>query len=441
MSARQQDSRASRTRRGLAAVLALLLVLLAATSLYLIGVVRPPGSEDIERSARAGNLEWVRSIYGFGSTQEEQLNAPNDVAVGPEGTIWVADQARARVLGFGPDGSYETVLHRGPRGSSEDALAFPASLAVDEDGLIYIGDMMKDRVVVMSRDNEILREYYVPGPLSVDVRGDRIVAGSAAGFVIFDKQGEVVRLVGTRGQGDGQFDGVRGVAIAPDGAIFVVDQYNNRISAYDSEGERLWMRETGIPANRSRMAEGETSFETTAEAGLILPARIEVDGSGRLVIVDPFDFSIAVLDAEDGSLIAKHGTYGGTDGQFLYPTGIAFDPGRDWFVVADTGNSRVQIVRISGSGGSATAVVSRTLAGPLSACALPLSGLVLLVALILLVRAMRSRRGSRGGEAPADRDSAVVVGDSGAVTEPSEKADVTQGQDSSVDVSADGGDE
>jgi sugar lactone lactonase YvrE len=397
MTAKAKTRRSARARRVLIVVIVVLLILLLSTFVFLASIIRPAGFGAAEEAADAGNLEWVRSIYGYGNTEEEQLNAPNDVAIGPDGTIWVTDQARARVLGFNPDGSFSTLLHRGPRGSSPEALAFPASLAVDEDGLVYIGDFLKDRVIVMTPENEIDREYIVPTPTSVAVRGDTIVVGSGAGFVILNQAGEVINLVGTKGTGDEQFDTVRGVAIAEDGTIFAVDQYNNRVSAYSSDGTRLWIQATGLAGNQSEMAMGQRSFETTAEAGLILPARVAIDGAGRLAIVDPFDFSITLLDSADGSLIGKHGQYGVTDGQFTYPTGISYDPDRDWFAIADTGNSRVQIVRLADSGGTGGAVVNRALASGWAACIWPI--LLLLLLLLALVVRRRVRRKREGAEA------------------------------------------
>ena len=66
-----------------------------------------------------------------------------------------------------------------------------------------------------------------------------------------------------------------------------------------------------------------------------------------------------IFSAEDGEFIAKYGAYGRDDGQFIFPSSIDYDPDRDWFAVADNGNSRVQIIRIPGSGdGGALAAAS-----------------------------------------------------------------------------------
>ena len=393
------DKRARRTM--VAIVIVVILLLLAATAL-LFWIAKPVGA--VARGEEAGGLEWVRSIYGWGETQDEQLLTPNDVAIAPDGTIWVTDQARARVVGFNPDGTYKTLLHQGPVGSSQFALEMPTSVAVDETGLIYVGELAGDAVTVFSEDNEVVRQYMVPDVSVVAARDGRVVAGSRAGFIIFDTDGEVIRLVGERGSGDDQFDGVAGITIDDSGTIFVADQYNNRISAYDRDGERQWIREMGLPNNAGMNA--GMSEETTAQAKMALPSRMTIDGAGRLVVADPFDFSLTVIDPATGDLLAKYGAMGSAEGQFTYPNGVSYDAEHDWFAVADSANSRVQIVRLPGSGGEPLAAVRRSLAGPLRTCISPLL-LILAVIVVWAVREAVARRKRRDATEADERGAAI----------------------------------
>jgi hypothetical protein len=152
---------------------------------------------------------------------------------------------------------------------------------------------------------------------------------------------------------------------------------------------------TGAPGNEINVTGGgamAASSDTTAPARLQLPADVTIDGRGRLVVVDSLDFSISVFDPADGSFIAKYGAYGPQDGQFIYPSSIDYDSQRDWFAIADSGNSRIQIIRIPDSGRQtdAAATVRRALSGPLRACLVPL--LLLLILFILFVIRSRKRK-------------------------------------------------
>lgn len=389
--------RIRRTRRTLVAVLAILVIVLLAATVALISILQPVGQ--VANSTDQTGMTWVRSIYGWGQTKGEQLQGPQGVGIGPDGVIWATDQGFSRVIGFNPDGSYAGMMFLGVRNDPKtpDAMLYPTSVAVDSDNTIYIGDQAGNNVYVMTRDNKLIRKIPIPSPQSVAVSNDRIVVGASSGFAILPKNGgNPIKVVGTQGKGDNQFMAVRGVAIGKDGTIFVVDQYNNRISAYDRDGNRKWIKVMGKAGNQSPVSKNTSN---TAEGVLQLPAEITIDGSGHPVVVDPFGFNVAVLDPSNGRIIATYGEAGAQDGKFTYPSGIAYDPARDWFAVADTMNQRVEIVRLPNSGGSALAGINRSLAGPLRACLFPLLLIVLAVIAALARRALNRRKAA--AEAPA----------------------------------------
>jgi sugar lactone lactonase YvrE len=381
------DWRLKRFRRVLIGVLVTLAVLLLISFVLLLRAFQPPGQ--VASTREAAGVTWVRSIYGWGNTRTEQLGSPQSVAIGPDGLIWVTDAAMSRVISFRPDGTFNSMLDTGTRGAP-GALSFPSSVAVDEQGLVYIGDMTASEVVVMSSDKKVVRRIQVPRPQSVAVRGDRLVVGAIPGFVIMTKAGEVVKVLGSKGTGDDQFTGVEGVAIAGDGTIYIVDQYNNRVSAYDTNGTRKWIRVMGKAGNQTTP---QASMQSTIAAdALQLPSGIAIDGSGRLVVVDAFGFNLAVLDPANGNPIASYGDAGTQDGTFVYPSGIAYDPARDWFAVADTSMDRVQLIRLPDTGGSVFSGVNRSLLGPARACLIPLALLFLVLVGGFIYNRIRRRR-------------------------------------------------
>lgn len=392
--------RIRRTRRSLVVGLAILVVFLLVASYGLLAISQPVGK--VATAKEAGDVTWVRSIYGWGKGTDQQFNAPQGVAIGPDGTIWATTQAQNRVVGFNPDGSMAAMLYQGRHTdpNAKNAFQFPTAVAVAPSGLVYIADQTRSTVWVVNRQNRIVRQIFVPTPMSVAVSSDRLVVGSASGFVIMSPTGSVIKVLGKQGRGIDEFTGVRGVALGKDGTIFAVDQYNNRVSAYDRNGNRKWIVSTGNPGDQKNVKKSTTATASAAPANMQIPAGLTVDGNNRLVIADPFGFDLTVLNAKNGALIAKYGAPGTIDGQFVYPTSVAYDPSHDWFAVADAQNGRVQIIRLPGSGGSVLASANRTLAGPMRACIMPLALLVVVVALGLIYRMRRRRRG-RHQTAPA----------------------------------------
>jgi sugar lactone lactonase YvrE len=381
------DWRLRRLRRVLVSVVVALAVLLLLSFVMLVRTFQPPGQVALTR--QAAGVSWVRSIYGWGNSPSQQLGSPQSVAIGPDGSIWVTDAAQSRLISFKPDGSFNSILDAGRRGT-KGALSFPSSVAVDEAGLIYIGDMTASEVVVMTADKQIVRRIPVPRPQSLAVRGERLVVGSTPGFVIMTKAGEVAKVLGSKGTGDDQFSGVAGIAIAGDGTIYVVDQYNNRVSAYDTNGVRKWIRVMGKAGNQTTP---EASMQaTSAVDSMQLPSGITIDGAGRLVVVDAFGFNMVVLDPADGRPLASYGDAGTQDGNFVYPSSIAYDPAHDWFAVADTAMNRVQLVQLPATGGSVLSGVNRSLLGPVKSCLIPLALLLLVLAGGLVYRRIQRRR-------------------------------------------------
>jgi sugar lactone lactonase YvrE len=164
------------------------------------------------------------------------------------------------------------------------------------------------------------------------------------------------------------------------------------VKAYSPEGRIVWSfpdTET-VEAARGldQLGSNEERRELAEELPFELPQGMTVDDAGRIVLVDAFRPRISALDPANGEVLGVYGRDGALDGQFKYPTAIAYDSARDQYVVADTGNHRLQIVRIEGSGGSVAAVARRLEGQPLWVCCFPLALLLILVAMAVA----RSRR-------------------------------------------------
>jgi len=66
--------------------------------------------------------------------------------------------------------------------------------------------------------------------------------------------GEPIKVVGTQGKGVGPVPGGSWRGDRKDGTIYIVDQYNNRLSAYDRNGIRKWIISTGSAGNEKPVA-------------------------------------------------------------------------------------------------------------------------------------------------------------------------------------------
>jgi len=116
---------------------------------------------------------------------------PTDVAVGPDGTVYVSNTHRYEILVFDPDGSLRTTWGR--KGPAASEWEVPAGLATDARGNLFVADSANfrvqgldptGRVFLVSRADErwyrSTRRIYSPTDVAVDSSGRLYVADFAA---------------------------------------------------------------------------------------------------------------------------------------------------------------------------------------------------------------------------------------------------------------------
>lgn len=384
----------SRLRAVLVVIIVLLLLGMVVLGFFFVRMLRPVGTPK-QQAVDGQELEWVRSIYGFGPAKDEQLFEPTSVAIAPNGDIYATDPQRARIMRFTSSGAFKSLLHTGRGGLGKGQFLRPSGIAVDADSNVYIADSNANKIIVFNDAGDFVREWGSDRPLGVYVTDELVYALTNGAVSVYGLDGEARGSFGTRGRNRGQIDAFQGV-VSDGERIYVADALNHRVVAFDQKGGVVWMSpDAAAPATTS--AEATNTAEAPSSEPFELPQDIVFDGAGRLVVIDAFKFKLIVLSPEDGTVLGSYGDYGGADGTFFYPTGIDYDPQRDWFAVADTRNDRVQIVRIPGSGESAQAAARRLLTSPYRYCAPPI-----LLALIALVVALVTRRRATAAEDDED---------------------------------------
>ena len=116
----------------------------------------------------------------------------------------------------------------------------------------------------------------------------------------FDKDGKFLKSWGQTGAENGQFNGVRSIAIDAQGNVYVADAGNKRIQVFDGEGTfKSQITNIGTP-QASVISRGATQFIYSAHSG-------DPDG-----MVDAAIYKIAL----DGRVLGKFGSAGKLPKQF-----------------------------------------------------------------------------------------------------------------------------
>lgn len=134
----------------------------------------------------------------------------------------------------------------------------------------------------------------------------------------------VVEVLGERGTNVDQFQYPTGLAVDPDGVLFVADSYSHCLKRITPDG--------GVSVIGSR-GSGRAQF--------LSPQGVATDGDGAFYVVEQGNCRVQKFTRE-GILTLVFGRPGRENGEFLGPTAIAVAPGSGDIYVADTGGSRVQ---------------------------------------------------------------------------------------------------
>lgn len=148
------------------------------------------------------------------------------------------------------------------------------------------------------------------------------------------------------GVGDGQFNHPRGLAIGPQGNVYVVDSDNHRIQVFDAQGnwQQSWGSNCNLTTGHGCLDPDGSGPLEYGDAQFQEPWGIAVDDEGNVYVADTWNHRIQVFDT-DGTFLRKWGLFGESTsdaGVFYGPRDVAIDAsGR--VLVTDTGNERIVI--------------------------------------------------------------------------------------------------
>jgi hypothetical protein len=171
-------------------------------------------------------------------------------------------------------------------------------------------------------------------------------------IVLFGADGNERKRVGSKGNGPNQFNEPRGVAIGPDGSIYVADTWNARVVKLAPNGD--WVTTWGAgdqdfgEGRTAAMTDGTEAGNAAKPLGFFGPRGIAAGADGHVYLADTGNKRIVVTD-DKGNFLYQWGSFGAGEGQFNEPIGVAVDADGT-VAVGDTWNARIQYFATDGNG-------------------------------------------------------------------------------------------
>ena len=254
------------------------------------------------RSASASTgiaVVWARQGPPFSGAAPGSVFLPAGVAVDPAGTTWVTNPRRAELVAFSGAGA---VLRRVEVGG------WPSAVAVGPDRSLYVGDLASGGVRVLSQTGAPLRVLGAgtlrkPTAVAVHPGTGQVFVGdrALAAVVVLDASGQAVRAIPLAGA-------------APAG--LALDPAHDRLYVSDARSGRL------LVFTLSGVALGAFG---TYEAPITRAGGVALGPDGNLYVVDTYQAHVVVLSPA-GVPVAFLGAAAGTAGALDVPLAIAADP-------------------------------------------------------------------------------------------------------------------
>lgn len=237
-----------------------------------------------------------------GPADAAELNNPRDLAVGPDGVLYIADTYNARLRAVDPHGTITTLAGTGERADSGDdgpataaAVNEPQAVAVGADGVVSVIGMAGDRIREIKGGTittvATLGEQEAAAPagdqpaLETSVDAQSVAVDHDGGLLIVDQVGGLSK-VDTDGMLTQPFDqdemqAVQAVTVAPDGTRYVAA--NNIVFRMRGDSRGLPVAGGGPPPTEGGDQVDADEAATLAVFGNI--SDLAVSPGGRLYIV------------------------------------------------------------------------------------------------------------------------------------------------------------
>ncbi|MGH9364491.1 MAG: DUF2298 domain-containing protein [Thermoanaerobaculia bacterium] len=286
----------------------------------------PPSEAAAPEASETEGPPSIRQSAAKGRLPFSGMREPRDAAVDSRGRVWVADFGNSRLRIF--DAAGGLLGGWGRRGNETWGFNQLCGVAIRDDE-VYVADTWNGRIesfTLRGKRKAAVSELY--GPRGVAVAPDGRVWVTDTGnnrVIVYDAGLQQVAACGRKGSGKDELDLPVGIAAGADGRIFVADSGNRRVQILDDS----------CAFRGSLPVPGWTAA---------CEPHLEADADGTLYVADPTGQAVLVYDA--AGRIERRITQDQAGRRLARPTGIALAAKTRILYVVNSEDSSVAIVAL-----------------------------------------------------------------------------------------------
>ena len=282
------------------------------------------------------SLECLNSQSLF----EITLNAdqPSDMAIAPNGDIYLVDGVNNRIMVFDGQGRPKFVF--GTPGENKGEFKHPVGIDISRDGKVYIADAGNHRIQSFDLTGNVLQMFMVKtGPQEKPADPVDVMVSKLNNYLyvsdndnhkikVFDQDGNLKFQWGKFGEGPGEFRYPGILAANEFNQVFVVDVLNTRVQIFDPFGKYI----------------DEIGSWGVFPGKLFRPKGVVVDKQNRVFVSDSYMGLIQVYTGLGRFLGAV--CENNKKRKFITPVGMIIDDQRNRLKVVEMRANKISILKI-----------------------------------------------------------------------------------------------
>lgn len=282
-----------------------------------------------------GENDFSGGLGGFvtsltGKESVIRFSRPFDICVARDGRYYITDANEGVILYDTKAGKVEIVGEK-----SVIDLKDPRGIAYAH-GKLFIGVAGSKKIAVLDDEGKVImaigRDGRFPNPVDIVCDTPRhriyIVDSKLSQVFAYSEDGDSLFTIGTRGEGDGQFNYPQSAAVDTAGNLYVVDGFNFRVQIFDSTGK--FLRKFG------------QSGDAWGYFGR--PKGIALDSYGNIYVLDGLHQNFQIFN-NAGEVLMFVGKYSPLNNGFANPVSIVIDQNNTIYVT-DNLNARIQVFQL-----------------------------------------------------------------------------------------------